>query len=166
MIMTDNKTLYDICCRNLDIEHPIYSSLNHSLAQIISWLRASLRFDGVSNDGITEFHINIMPQPSIYFMLSRHTLTISAEKAHYEQLSVAEITMSVFAPFSMMIKCDPRHDKCVACYLMYRGDNVPKDVNTAVANIKTKRINGGVPAISDTESLLLFRRRRNILIVD
>ena len=99
-------------------------------------------------------------------MLTRFTLIISAKKDHYEQLSVAEIAMSVFALISMMIECDPRHDKCVACYLMYRGDNVPKDVNTAAANIKTKRINGGVPAISDTESLLLFRRRRNILIVD
>ena len=31
------------------------------------------------------------------------------EKAYHEQLSVAEITMSVFEPASMMVKCDPRH---------------------------------------------------------
>ena len=43
--------------------------------------------------------------------------------------------MSVFVPIPMMIKCDPRHDKCVACYLMYRGDIVRKDVNTAVTSI-------------------------------
>ena len=83
-----------------------------------------MRFNGVSNVGITEFQIDLMPQSSI-----------SAEKAHHEQLSAAEITMSVFVPISMMIKCDPRHDKCVACYLMYRGDIVPKDVNTAATNI-------------------------------
>ena len=122
--MGNDEGLYDICCRNLDIEHPIYSSLNRSLAQIISLLRASLRFDGVLNVGITEFQIGLMPQSSI-----------SAEKAHHEQLSVVEITMSVFVPISMMIKGDPRHDKCVACYLMYRGDIVLKDVNTAVTNI-------------------------------
>merc|ERR1712060_57464 len=40
---------------------------------------------------------------------------------------------------SMMAKCDPRHGKCMACCLMYRGDVVPKDVNAAVATIKTKR---------------------------
>jgi len=39
----------------------------------------------------------------------------------------------------MMAKCDPRHGKYMACCLMYRGDVVPKDVNAAVANIKTKR---------------------------
>merc|ERR550537_1686118 len=39
----------------------------------------------------------------------------------------------------MMVKCDPRHGKYMACCLMYRGDVVPKDVNAAVATIKTKR---------------------------
>merc|ERR1711965_616952 len=38
-----------------------------------------------------------------------------------------------------MVKCDPRHGKYMACCLMYRGDVVPKDVNAAVATIKTKR---------------------------
>merc|ERR1712031_136743 len=64
---------------------------------------------------------------------------ISAEKAYHEQLSVAEITMSVFEPASMFVKCDPRHGKYMACCLMYRGDVVPKDVNASVATIKTKR---------------------------
>merc|ERR1719498_291614 len=34
--------------------------------------------------------------------------------------------------------CDPRHGKYMACCLMYRGDVVPKDVNAAIATIKTK----------------------------
>merc|ERR1711912_191399 len=38
-----------------------------------------------------------------------------------------------------MGKCDPRHGKYMACCMMYRGDVVPKDVNAAVATIKTKR---------------------------
>merc|ERR1719264_2421448 len=38
-----------------------------------------------------------------------------------------------------MAKCDPRHGKYMACCMMYRGDVVPKDVNAAVATIKTKR---------------------------
>ena len=38
-----------------------------------------------------------------------------------------------------MVKCDPRHGKYMACCLLYRGDVVPKDVNAAIASIKTKR---------------------------
>lgn len=88
---------------------------------------------------ITEFQTNLVPYPRIHFMLSSYAPVISAEKAYHEQLSVPEITTSVFEPTSMMAKCDPRHGKYMAACLMYRGDVVPKDVNAAVATIKTKR---------------------------
>ncbi|VDO49959.1 unnamed protein product [Haemonchus placei] len=38
-----------------------------------------------------------------------------------------------------MVKCDPRHGKYMAVCLLFRGDVVPKDVNAAIATIKTKR---------------------------
>ena len=38
-----------------------------------------------------------------------------------------------------MVKCDPRHGKYMACCMLYRGDVVPKDVNAAIATIKSKR---------------------------
>merc|ERR1712014_5051 len=135
----DNEALYDICRRNLDIERPTYTNLNRLLAQIISSLTASLRFDGALNVDITEFQTNLVPYPRIHFMLSSYAPIISAEKAYHEQLSVAEITVSVFEPASMFVEGDPRHGKYMACCMMYRGDVVSKDVNAAVATIKTKR---------------------------
>ncbi|CAA2957249.1 tubulin alpha chain-like [Olea europaea subsp. europaea] len=39
----------------------------------------------------------------------------------------------------MMVKCDPRHGKYMACCLMYRSDVIPKDVIAAIAVLKTKR---------------------------
>ena len=72
-------------------------------------------------------------------MLTSYAPVISREKAYHENLSIAEITNSVFEPGNMMTKCDPRHGKYMACCLMYRGDVVPKDVSAAVASIKTRR---------------------------
>nr|AAZ23863.1 alpha-tubulin [Sterkiella histriomuscorum] len=124
---------------DLDIERPTYTNLNRLIAQVISSLTASLRFDGALNVDVTEFQTNLVPYPRIHFMLSSYAPVISAEKAYHEHFSVAEITNSAFEPASMMAKCDPRHGKYMACCLMYRGDVVPKDVNAAVATIKTKR---------------------------
>jgi tubulin alpha len=135
----DNEAIYDICRRNLDIERPTYTNLNRLIAQCISSLTASLRFDGALNVDITEFQTNLVPYPRIHFMLTSYAPIISAEKAYHEQLSVAEITNASFEPASMMTKCDPRHGKYMAACLMFRGDVVPKDVNAAVATIKTKR---------------------------
>ena len=106
---------YDICRRNLDIERPTYTNLNRLIAQVISSLTASLRFDGALNVDLTEFQTNLVPYPRIHFCLSSYAPVISAEKAYHEQLSVAEITMSVFEPAAMFVKCDPRHGKYMAC---------------------------------------------------
>ncbi|KAE8684054.1 Tubulin alpha-3 chain [Hibiscus syriacus] len=138
-VLLDNEAIYDICRRSLDIERPTYTNLNRLISQIISSLTTSLRFDGAINVDVTEFQTNLVPYPRIHFMLSSYAPVISAAKAYHEQVSVPEITSAVFEPSSMMAKCDPRHDKYMACCLMYRGDVVPKDVNAAVATIKTKR---------------------------
>ncbi|KAH7489119.1 Tubulin alpha-1A chain [Phytophthora ramorum] len=135
----DNEAIYDICHRSLDVDRPTFTNLNRLIAQVISSLTTSLRFDGSLNVDITEFQTNLVPYPRIHFMLSSYAPVISAEKAYHESLSVAEITNSAFEPTSMMAKCDPRHGKYMATCLMYRGDVVPKDVNAAVASIKTKR---------------------------
>ncbi|KAE9619808.1 putative tubulin [Lupinus albus] len=139
VVLLDNEAIYDICRRSLDIERPTYTNLNRLISQTISSLTTSLRFDGAINVDISEFQTNLVPYPRIHFMLSSYAPVISSAKAYHEQLSVPEITRAVFEPSSMMVKCDPRHGKYMACCLMYRGDVVPKDVNVAVSNIKTKR---------------------------
>ena len=60
-------------------------------------------------------------------------------QAYHESLSVGEITSACFEPANQLVKCDPRVGKYMACCLLYRGDVVPKDVNAAIATIKTKK---------------------------
>lgn len=62
---------------------------------------------------------------------------VLAKKAYQEQLSVAEITNTCFEPSNQMVKCDFRHGKYMACYMLYHGEVVPKDVNATIATIAT-----------------------------
>jgi len=137
--MLDNEAIYDICRQRLSVEKPGYENLNRLVAQLISSLTASLRFQGSLNVDINEFQTNLVPYPRIHFMLCSYAPILGADKAYHEQLTIAELTSSVFEPTNMMAKCDPRHGKYMACCLMYRGDIVPKDVTTAVAAMKGKR---------------------------
>eukprot|EP00494_Astrolonche_serrata_P024570 UN24829 len=139
-VILDNEAIYSICRNKLDIQKPSYVNLNRLIAQVISSLTASLRFDGSLNVDITEFQTNLVPYPRIHFMLSSYAPIVSVEKAYHEKLSVQQITTAVFNHSLMMCKCDPRHGQYMSACLMYRGDVVSKDVTSAVSNIKTKKM--------------------------
>jgi tubulin alpha len=62
-IAYDIEALYDVCRRSLDIGRPTYTNLNRLVAQIVSSLTASLRFDGALNVDMTEFQTNLVPYP-------------------------------------------------------------------------------------------------------
>jgi len=137
--MVDNEALYDICKRSLGIERPTYTNLNRLIAQCISSVTASLRFDGALNVDLNEFQTNLVPYPRIHFPLCAISPVVSAEAAIHEAHTVDEITSAVFEPQNQMVKCDPRHGKYMACCLMYRGDVVPKDVNAAIKKVRGKK---------------------------
>ena len=103
--------MYDICRKNLDIERPTYTN------QFIS-----VRFVGIAvfrwslEHGYHRVPDQFGPYPRIHFILTSRAPVISVERAYHEQLSVADITMSVFEPAAMMY---------MACCMTYRGDVVP-----------------------------------------
>ncbi|VDL91276.1 unnamed protein product [Schistocephalus solidus] len=132
------------CCwfrfrRNLDIGRPTYTNLNRLIAQVISSITASLRFNGQLNVDLSEFQTNLVPYPRIHFPLVTYAPVLSAEKVHHEHLSVRELSQACFEPASQLVKCDPRQGKFMSCCMLYRGDVVPKEVNAAIASIKLRQ---------------------------
>ncbi|KAG8894029.1 alpha-tubulin [Tulasnella sp. 408] len=59
--MVDNEAIYDICKKNLNIVSPGFSNLNRLIAQVVSSVTASLRFDGSLNVDLNEFQTNLVP---------------------------------------------------------------------------------------------------------
>lgn len=88
------ENVQKICTRNLDMELPTYSNINRLIAQVVSSMTASLRFDGALNTDLTEFQTNLVPYPRIHFMLSSYAPLLTPEVACNESISVQDITTS------------------------------------------------------------------------
>uniref|UniRef100_A0A8C6T1L2 Tubulin alpha chain n=1 Tax=Neogobius melanostomus TaxID=47308 RepID=A0A8C6T1L2_9GOBI len=123
-----------------DITRPMYFNLNRLLSQLVSNITASLRFNGALNVNLLDLQTNLVPFPRIHFPLTAMAPMMSSVKAYNEQLTVNDITKAVFKPANHMVKCDPQRGKYMSCCLLYRGDVMPKEVNSAVASIKAKRM--------------------------
>ena len=78
--LVDNQAIYDMCKTNLAVERPTYNNLNRLIAQIISSITASLRFDGAINVDLNEFQTNLVPYPRIHFPMANYSPVISADK--------------------------------------------------------------------------------------
>merc|ERR1712079_879489 len=65
--LVDNQAIYDLSHNNLAVERPTYTNLNRLIAQIISSITASLRFDGALNVDLNEFQTNLVPYPRIHY---------------------------------------------------------------------------------------------------
>lgn len=135
--LLDNEAIYDICNKNLGIDRPNYLNLNRLIAQVVSSTTTSLRFAGSMNVDLNEFQTNLVPFPRIHFPLVTYAPLLCVSRASHSSSSIAEITAACFEPNSTMVKCDLRNGKFMACCMLYRGDVVPNDVNTAISKIKT-----------------------------
>ena len=106
--LVDNQAIYDLCKSNLGVSAPTYTNLNRLIAQILSSITASLRFEGALNVDLNEFQTNLVPYPRIHYPLATYAPLVSAEAAYHEKLGVDEITAACFEKDNQMVKCDPK----------------------------------------------------------
>ena len=130
--------MYELCRRNLDIPRPDFAHLNRLVAQVVSSITSSLRFDGALNVDLAEFQTNLVPYPRIHYPLVSFAPVVAAARSGHEAHRVHDLTMQCVEPRNQMVVCDPRAGQYMAVALLYRGDVVPRDCTAAVAALKAK----------------------------
>ncbi|XP_039447813.1 tubulin alpha-4 chain-like [Culex pipiens pallens] len=137
--LVDNQAIYDICQAKLRVDRPMYSNLNRLISQVVSSITASLRFGGALNVDMNEFQTNLVPYPRIHFPLTSLAPVISVEKAAHTTMTIAKMTSQLFKSDNLMVKCNLKSGKYIACCLLYRGSIVPQDINVAIGAVKARR---------------------------
>lgn len=135
----NNEAIFDICSRNLGIDMPDYKSLNSVIAQTVSTLTSSLRFEGTLNVDMNEFQTNLVPYPRIHFATISYAPLLSTEKMRHEKQSIRDLTMDVFNSNCCLLKVDNKRGQYMSCALLWRGDVTPNDINQSIQFLKDKR---------------------------
>lgn len=138
--MVDNEALYDICSRHLDIENPTYVNLNQIIAQIVSALTCSLRFDGSLNVNMPEFQTNLVPYPRVHFPLISYAPLQALANGSHTNYRVGHLTKQCFEPSHQMLKCNVERGKYMAICMLYRGKVEPRDIILATQEVKKSLI--------------------------
>ena len=123
----------------MDIERPTYTNLNRLIAQIVSSITASLRFDGALNVDLTEFQTNLVPFPRIHFPLVSYSPIRSIAKMSHEKNDIQTLTQDLFHRNNQMIKVEPSNGKYMSIAIIYRGLISPIDVNNTINKLKNDR---------------------------
>lgn len=135
----NNEAIFCVCTRDLGIDLPDYKSLNSVVAQAVSILTSSLRFEGTLNVDMNEFQTNLVPYPRVHFVTNSYVPLMSTEKMRHEKHSIKELTVSVFDPKYCLLKVNTKRGKYMSCALLWRGDVTPNDINQSIQFLKEKR---------------------------
>uniref|UniRef100_H2ZI37 Tubulin alpha chain n=1 Tax=Ciona savignyi TaxID=51511 RepID=H2ZI37_CIOSA len=132
----DNEAVFDICTNKLGIDLPGYPQINKVVAQVMSSITASLRFEGSLNANLTDFRTNLVPNPRLRFPLVNFAPFASAQTPPSGQMSVTDMTSACFDTSNAMVKCNPLQGKYMACCMTYRGNAKQSDINAVIETVK------------------------------
>ena len=135
-VIFDNESLIRISSRYLGNNNPSYQDVNRLIAQSISSVTCSFRFRSCSSQSIKELSTNLVPYTNVKFILPSFAPFNWTKDGEISEVSVSEMTKSVFEKDSMMISWNPRHGKYMSWSLFYKGDVSSSEVKSEISNLK------------------------------
>ena len=113
-VMLDNEAIYQICQNKLDINKPSYKNLNRLISKVISSMTSGLRFKGDINVDLNQFQTNLVPFPSVHFMMTSMAPVLTPDKLHTQQNNEVEDILDVcFDPKNFFVKLSAMHTHIV-----------------------------------------------------
>jgi len=137
-LVFDNEALYRLSMNKLGVKNPTYANLNRLIAQTVSSMTQSLRFDGELSMDFSELTTNLVPFPNINLLIGSLAPLQTDMEDSKDNYTVTDITMKAFANSNLMALCDLTRSSSffMSCCLLYRGDVLPQNVNQALGIFK------------------------------
>ena len=123
MLLLLCRVVDDRSCIGATGEQQPFQRMNNLAVRVLLDLTASMRFPGTLNVDLNEISTNLVPFPSVHYLLSSVS-PLSTRGSSSSTRSVDQLFSDVFRPENHLLCADPRNDVFMACALLARGSSL------------------------------------------
>ena len=112
--MLDNREIYGLCQKTLNIERPSYDNLNRLIGKVLSSMTESSRFEG-------EMNANLVSFARLHFMTRSMAPVLTKEKTETEKNDEQSINIGEtgFPPESFLVKLNGKMRVLVTLWVIF-----------------------------------------------
>jgi len=140
-LIFDNEALYALAENKWEVDEPSVDDLNLLITEVLAGLTAPMRFSGflTVEISIRELITNLVPKPSMHFLMCSFAPLTAPGKSKFEEVSVEQIIDSLFQADSVFAACEPMEGKFMSTAVLYRGEMEDKpQADAALAAVREK----------------------------
>ncbi|XP_014241903.1 tubulin alpha chain-like isoform X2 [Cimex lectularius] len=134
--VVDNEALFNMSKKNVSSYKSSFIDVNRLVANAVSTITASIRFEGCLNVDLNEFQTNLVPYSRVHFPFMSYAPVKFPGVTKTEKLSIRGLTKSCFESTNRMATVEAEKGKYVACCLIYRGDVGQQEVSDSLSQAK------------------------------
>lgn len=116
-----------------------YDKMNNIIANLLSNLTCSMRFEGVLNVDFNEITMNLVPYPDLHFLISSIAPLYSLADPRLQPRKLDEIFLDIYDEKYQLIQCNPYSRTYLAMGLILRGKVSFSDTNRNIKLLREKR---------------------------
>lgn len=122
-VMVDNQAGYNMCQKNLGLDNPDFSDVNRLIAQVVSSMSTSMRYQSQLNANLKEIITNLVPDKRFMYAMCTLTPVRARSKGAHEHFSTAEIVSDLFEARNILCDCgaDLKTNRYLAAVVLLRG---------------------------------------------
>ena len=156
----DNMVLFDLLHQAQRVSAGHFADVNHLLAEVMLGVTACFRFPGQLNTDLRKLAVNMIPFPTLHFLLASFSPLRSRPSNKYQNLTEHHLVQQIFDRRNQMSAVDFHQGKYLTATGIFRGRTLSTHVLHELL-VKEKLKHNFIPWISNNVRRERQPRQRN-----
>lgn len=137
-IYTSTKTQQNSGKAQVKGSSDVFSDMNTIVANLLTGLTSSMRFEGSLNVDLNEITTNLVPYPKLHYIMSSISPVVVSKDHRQQPRRLDQMFSDVFQRENQLIKANPKSGTILACGLLLRGNVEVSDISRNIERIQSE----------------------------